>query len=224
MKILHCKLTCALLIALPLLTSCGGGSSSSTVFPIDAAASAFYGSSRTFSVSNNDTADTYTITYNLTPGADMVFESVTARTLTYAATLEENGIPVEASGGTDYFQTSPYRYLGTLYNDNTYEVAANQAALPATASIGNSGAFYTSTTYTDSSKSTIEDTSVVRWSLEDDPSSRSRANFCVSNATTFVDGSDPLTTSTCLQIDESGSILGIRLSYFYADGTSVTFD
>lgn len=212
--------------ALSALSGCGGGGGGSdpAAFPIDAAVSSFYSSSRTFAVTNEDTPTRFTLEYSLTPAADGTFEGANAKTLLYTAVLKENGAPIENAGGTDYFQVNPYRYLGSLYNDNTYEVAANQKTLPARATIGQSGDFYTSTTYTDNSKAAIEDTTIARWSLERDPSSRSRAYFCVNQSVTLTIPDDLRTISSCFRIDDNGAVLGYKLSYIYADGTSITFD
>lgn len=175
---------------------------------------------------NNETPTTFTITYDLNPAADATFEGIAARTLAYTADLREDGIVIENAGGTEYFQVNPYRHLGTRYNDSTYEVAANQVNLPTTAKIGDSGDFYTSTTYTNDSKTTVEETAIVRWSMERDPGSKSRAYFCVNQEVTFPIpvADDVKSVASCYRLDEAGSILSVRLTYISADGSRITFD
>jgi hypothetical protein len=215
-----------------LLVSCGGGGGDDSTpvdFPIDVAASAIYTAAHTLSATfefEGSPPHTDTLTLTVTPGGDSTFEGLAAKTAAISATLEENGTPPSTAtiSATEYFQISPYRYLGTVYGTGTYEVAANQQTLPTTARIGDSGNFYTSTSYTNSTKAVVEGNTNVNWSLERDATSNSRAYFCANAAETYTNGDDPFSTSTCYRIDATGSIIGLRVTFRYADGSSETFD
>lgn len=215
-----------------LLAGCGGGSGDDSTpvdFPIDAAYSALYTSASTLNATyefDGSPPHTDTITLTLVPEADSTFEGVAAKTAAITATLEENGTPpgTVTISATEYFQISPYKYLGTVYGTGTYEVATSQQTLPTTARIGDSGSFYRSTSYTDNTKAVVEGNTVATWSLERDPTSKTRAYFCANAEETYTNGDDPFATSTCYRIDAGGSIIGLRVTFEYADGTSETFD
>jgi hypothetical protein len=208
------------------LVACGGGGGSSdsgtvTVFPIEAAVTSYLTSPRNFTTTHTDSTngDVYTLDYAHSPGADSTFEGSPAKTVSLTINLKRNGTPLSTSTQVDYFQTSPFRSLGTIDNTGEYTVMANQVALPATAKVDDSGNLHTSTTYSDSSKATVTATSVATWNLQ--RASPTTAFFCANSVVKSTDGSPDLTGSECYKIDANGNVTGNRITISFSGQTRV---
>ncbi|MEN3366346.1 MAG: hypothetical protein V7606_3620, partial [Burkholderiales bacterium] len=202
------------LLPVAFLVACGGGSSGDdtvTVFPIEGAVTTYLTTPRSFTANYTDPQnnDVFVLGYVHTPGADSSFEGNAAKTVNVAVEIKRNGVQVSQSSQVDYFQTSPFRYLGSIDGGGEYSVAANQAALPTTASVGATGNFYTGTSYTNSTKSTVTGTQTTVWSLQRD--TPSTALFCT-NSTFKSTGNPDLTSSECYKINASGTVIGNRIS------------
>lgn len=210
------------------LAGCGGGGSSTTAatptatqVPIEASVSGFETRSRTFTSGYTDplNGDVYALTFTLTPGADAVFEGKAAKTATTVITIKKNGVVSASTSTTEYFTQAPFVLLGTT-SGSSYVVTGAQQPLPLTGKVGDSGALYTSTTYTDSSKSSIGSTSSVNFTIE--PDSASTVYFCENVVTRFTSLSPNLSTSECFRIDTTGTITGMRFTLGIG-GKTVTF-
>jgi hypothetical protein len=208
------------ILSLPVvfLVACGGGSSgdpapaAATVFPIESAVIGYLTSPRSFTTSYTDpaTGDVFSFDYVHTPGADSTFEGSPSKTVTLTIDLKRNGVSQGASSQVDYFQTSPFKSLGTIDNTGQYAVVSNQVPLPATAKVGDGGSLHTSTTYTNSSKSAISETSVATWDLQAGPANT--AYFCANSTVKYMDGTPDVSGSECYRIDAGGAVVGNRLT------------
>lgn len=159
----------------------------------------YKGSSLTYSVSNT------------TGTASQTFMGQAANVSTTTGSFTISGaLPVPISG-TSYFSVGPYKSLGNV-TSGAYTVFANQAALPTVAAIGMVGSTDTGTDYTDSTRSVILDKFVETWSMMAGPTSGT-AYLCMNTvytavASTGISG----TSSTCLNIDSAGNLLGVQLT------------
>jgi hypothetical protein len=209
--------------ALPVafLVACGSGSSdnpapeAATTFPIEAAVVSYLTSSQSFMTTYRDPAnnDVYTLAYNHVPGANLPFEvDQSARLVLLTIDLRRNGVQLfPPRSQTDFFQNSPsFKYLGTIEDNGDYTVAANHAALPATAKVGDSGNLFTSTTYADNSKAAKRGTTVATWDLQADTANT--ALFCFNSTAKFTDGSPDISGSECYKVDTSGKVVGNKIT------------
>lgn len=208
-----------IILSLPVacLVACGGRGGSSgdpavTMFPVESAVIAYLTSPRSFTTTYTDPAngDVYTLGYVHTPGTDSNFEGNPAKTVRLAIDLKKNGTQIGTSSQDDYFQTSPFKSLGTIDNTGEYTVVSNQAALPATAKVGDGGNLHTSTTYTNDTKSAISATSVATWNLQ--AATGDTAYFCANSTVKSTDGSPDVSGSECYRINATGAVVGNRIT------------
>jgi hypothetical protein len=214
-----------------VLSSCGGGDGgggsdgpvpSTLAFPVAAAVSAYVQTSQSFTLNGTDnvTSNTYTFTHSSTPGSASTFESQPAQTAAVSVVLKRNGVTISTGSGTEYFQVNPYKPLGRISTSGEYEVATSWTALPTTAMVGQTGPAWSSTEYTNSSKTTVESTDVVTWSLEADTANT--AWLCLNFSTTFTSGDPNFIEADCYRIDGSGNVLGQKAT-LAQDGVVISF-
>ncbi len=134
------------------------------------------GVSDSFDISDGCTG---TATITLASATAATFEGVTAvaSPQTSTATLNNCSPASSSSTGTTYY-TATYANLGLAVTGGEYALAqATPTALPAAVQIGNSGTIVTLNTYTNSTKSTLTGTRVIKWKIEADGASTTSALF-----------------------------------------------
>lgn len=218
-----------------LVAACGGGGSDSSgtvtttppapavkTYPIESAVTAFNTSSHTNTLTYTDSkGNVFTIEYSNAPGADASFNGQAAKTSVVTAVLKLNGALVETTSQTVYFQIAPFKVLGTLDSDGLYSIAANQGTLPASAKVGDTGSFFTSTEYASASSSTIVSHTVGTWTLE--ANTADTAYFCKNDSITDnTVNAQPVTSSECYRVNAAGTVLGMRVTVTM-DGQTFVF-
>ena len=138
------------------------------------------GASDNFDISGGCTG---TATIALSAGTPATFENVAsiASPQTSTATLNNCQPASSSSTGFTYYNSS-YANLGLAVTGGEYaafQPASTPTALPATAQIGNSGTIVTLNTYSNSSKTTLTGTRVVKWQIEADGTSTTSAIFAL---------------------------------------------
>lgn len=196
----------------------GGGSSSSgpTVFSLFDPVLATVGGTRTFNLTGSSNAgDTLTAVWSIARRADTTLGGQPVQQFDQLITITfvNTGQVVPASVTT---YTNAAGTLVQSVNNNTGDVGlpdGPQTPLPATAVIG---AFGTAgdTSYSDGSSA------MNSWRLDAHPGSSSQADL--TNFITFVSITALNFDAQAIRvIDSSGNTLGLRLAYFYEDGTTV---
>ncbi len=210
------------------LSACGSGGGSAvapstsptTTFPFASAVSAFMQASHNYNLSAVSGADTYSLQINFTPGTQQLFEGHLSSTMAESIIIKKNGVVASTFSDTAYFDVSPYKDWGDIASDGSYSVAAGQQALPSVASVGQSGSLETSTTYTNSTKTSITSTDTEVWSLESDTATTAWA--CINSTTTYTNGSPTVSGGECFKADQSGNVSAMKFS-IYVSGQSLTF-
>lgn len=220
-------LTILLALTLSACGSGGGGgapatsTSPTTTFPFASAVSAFMQASHNYNLSAVSGADTYSLQINFTPGTQQqLFEGHLSSTMAESIIIKKNGVVALTYSDTGYFDVSPYKDWGDIASDGSYTVAAGQQALPSNASVGQSGSFETTTTYTNSTKTSIASTDTEVWSLESDTAAT--AWVCINSTTTYTNGSPTVSGGECFKADQSGNVSAMKFS-IYVSGQSLTF-
>jgi hypothetical protein len=217
------------------LAACGGGSSSPpppsvTSFPAAAALNAFAQANHTFNLSAMVSGVTVTAHLTYTVGASGSFgsppQTTSTATISVLLTNTSSGATSSASD-VSYFDVNPFQFVGDIVTASSsgsnvgYEtVYANQHALPAMASVGQSGALDTSTTYSDHTHMTPVSTQVETWSVSQATSTTGW--LCDNSTSTPAGGGAAATESECYQVDGSGKVSGLTLTIPF-NGQNVTF-
>lgn len=237
------KLIILISVVFALLNGCGGGgggggSSSSTTsptlqFPIASAMSAFEQASNNYSLSAVDGSINLSLQAGFIPGSPSTFEGQLASTSTQTVSISATNTSTGASNSDlasvkNYFIASPLHSLGSIVISDTsttgnqlgyYAVYSNQVNIPTYATVGQTGALDTYTTFTNSSKSVVYANDTETWSLSSNTSNT--AWLCSFDTQTIV-GSSPTTTQSCYELDTTGNVLAVKL-ILNINGTTVTF-
>jgi hypothetical protein len=203
-----------------LLSACGGGGGdaapaatpiAAASFPMDAA----YTKAMTNGVNLNGTAidgaDTWTMSASIAPASDAMFEGVVRKKSIQALTIKKNGSVLSSETISSYYSINPFTTYGSSSSGGTYAVQTSPAgAFPTTAKVGDSGSLGISTTYTSSSKTTVQSTTQGTWTLEADTATTAFgcANIVMKNAS----GAQIGTGASCYKIDTNGNALGMRFT------------
>ncbi len=182
---------------------------------------AFAQTSHNYTINAVDSGNTYTLQYGVTPGAPTTFEGLAASTAAETLTISKNNAVVDTVSLNTYFTTSPFIALGYVdLGNGQYTIDSNQVALPANATVGQSGQIQTETTYTTSSLSTINDTATVSWALSADTATT--AWLCANMVDVIVSPPSTISGSTCYKIDTSGNVSALKLA-ITVNGTTLNF-
>ena len=208
------------------LAACGGGGSESpvsstlppgtsaaTTFPLAAAMVHFLKEAKSTPFSVTGTASGNGQALALTGSGTSVESNTTGtfngaaaivKTIRVTGTLESRGtmVPLGDTTTTQYFDSN-YKPLGALSSFG-YCVYSAQTALPATIRIGDSGAYYASSCYTNSARTTLLDTSTVSYALES--ATNTTANFKLVFKSTSA-GASPLPITGNYVISTNGSLV-----------------
>lgn len=170
--------------ALAWLAACGGGGGGGGAFtpldfPFDSVLSAYWQAARVHNLSNAASGGNISVRIERTPGAaGASFEGQPALVAAEVATFSVGGVPDIPIRGRHFYTVNPFVSRGNVDDDTgEYTVANQTAAFPARATVGQSGALGTSTTYADATKTQVVDTSVNTWSVEADTAST--AMLCI---------------------------------------------
>jgi hypothetical protein len=139
------------------MAGCGGSGDSGppppppvTTFPVAAAINSYYQANHSFTLTASVGANTYTLSLTITPGQAAMFENQMTSTAMLSATISLVGGSSQSATATAYFAISPFTEVGSLVNTGTnagqYSVYSNKQALPATATVGQSGSLDEETT------------------------------------------------------------------------------
>jgi hypothetical protein len=97
--------------------------------------------------------------------------------------------------GDLFYELAPVRMRGMKWADGTVTLATPTGALPTAGRVGDSGAFYTYTTYTDSTRATVESRGTTTWSIEADTTTT--VFLCLN--TSEIDSEGTSTLQACAQ-------------------------
>lgn len=213
-------------LALVGLTGCGGGGGGGTEasvssFPVEQV----FVSASTEGLSLNgsavDGADTWSVSWTLTPAADQVFEGVMSKQSVLAMTIKKNGVTVLSTSAQNFFVTNPYALKGLILADGSYGVQTVAASpLPVTAKVGTGGAYGKVTVYGDAGKANTLFTQEATWTLEADTVDTA---FLCANTTAKDNASQIIsTTAACYKINPKGTVIGMKWTTAVA-GKTLTF-
>lgn len=183
-KIMQVKITlqaCCRRLVVPavavLITACGGGGGGDPpvpTYPLQSAYADYYraGSNANYTASGYCSG---TASVQRAPAIPAVFKAVSGSSVLESFSFQYSGcsnpaLNVSDSGsGTLYFDAS-YAFLGSVLSDgsNSEFTTARPMALPASVVLGDQGSLGTLTDYTDSTRSTVNSTTVSRYSVEAD--------------------------------------------------------
>jgi len=165
-----------------LLVACGGGggsggsASSTETFQLRTAYVSYTNSTGSWpftvtgSTSGVNVTGSGTTTAGSISGTTFEGQAAQAKTTTITGTINANGRSVPlATTGTSYV-SSNYDLLGNS-SATSYEVVSSSIPIPATARINDTGTWYSSTRYTDQSKTTRRGTATATFVLEPDTAS-----------------------------------------------------
>lgn len=186
----HARRYSAAIVATLALAACGGGGSDSpasstaptgtnatTTFPLAAAMVNFLKQAKAtpFTVAGTGSRNGQVLEFTGSGSSVEVNSSGTfngeaalVKKVTVTGTLGAQGINVPFTDAITQYFDSNYKPLGSS-SPTIYCVSSAQMALPAMARIGDSGAYYATTCYTSSTKTTLLGTSVVTYSLVPGP-------------------------------------------------------
>jgi len=190
-------------------------------FPVAAVMSSYVLSAHNYTLHSTDGVNTYSLTVTNTPGTPSSFEGQAASTSSTTKSLAENNNIVNTESLNDFFTQNPYTPLGEQNLSNgEYSKATSQGTLPTTATVGESGKFYTLNTFTNDTMSTLYATTTTTWSLTENTATT--AWLCFDYSKTIV-GSSGISESNCYNIDNSGNISAVKANVF-VNGTTMSFN
>ena len=213
-----------------LLSGCSGGGGDSTSsaapaavpviqIPLAGAISSFMQTSHNYNLSSVIGADNYTAQISFTPGTGCTFAGHPASSMIMSGIMRKNGVTITTDTNTLCFDASPFKELGSVDGSGNYTIASNQQLLPSSATVGQSGAFASFTTYYGSSSILTKSSTVETWSVEPDTATTAWACFISTETPMF---GDKTTDTECYKVDQTGNVSAMKLS-FIVDGQPVTF-
>jgi len=159
------QLLCAASTAL-LLAGCGGGGGGGGAAPPanlssapgEAAINAYVQASHQGTLNATSGGNTFSAQYSFAPNpGTTTFNGVTANSSVRTVTLYQNGVLLANSVTTGYFKLNPYVPLGdTTTTGSPYGVVTAFSTLPATLTVGNSGALDSEVYYHDSTMAVVD--------------------------------------------------------------------
>lgn len=223
------------LVAAITLTACGGGggddstSGNSTQFPFSTIAESIAKEARVYQLTISESvtepgrtlkfngSGTYTIVSTTTS-----FEGATAiqKTATSggSGTIDGRSSVIGFGDTTSSFYGPDFKLVGYI-DAGSYCVAASQADLPSSVSVGQTGPLYNLNCYTNSSKATKIGSASASYALESAPSENS-AFFKVTLQTTGTQGQTRKTVTTYRVTSSAPIVLVSEVSAFVGNGSS----
>ena len=134
--------------------------------------------------------------------------------------MKKNGVVVSTGSSSSYFDVSPFQGWGSISGDGSYEITSGQQPLPSIATVGQSGAFETDTTYTSSAKILISSYGLLTWSLEADTATSAWA--CIHSIIVYTNNAPAVSGAQCYRVDQTGNISAMKITV-YDNGQTLTF-
>jgi hypothetical protein len=215
------------LAAAAALAACGGGGGTDTggggepppslAFNLQAAVASTLNSPVSFTgLTGIAGSDTVVLDIAYAPQPDGAFQGQTYKRALETSTMTLNGALLQM-GSTMLYYTPPANVVAATADPGFVTLVTPQGALPTSAFVGQSGAFYRSSTTLTIGGSTVPvgDT-LATWSVEADSSST--AWGCI---TTTPVGTPSQWQKDCYRIDPGGHISAMRVTLF-VDGQTLT--
>jgi len=175
---------------------------------------------RTVRATRSDGVSVVSQTITLTAQADEAFNGTVYRKVSKITETTADGLTASDTRSV-YYAVNPFMLHGGASSTGAaYTITSPRSGLPASAVVGDSGEFFSSVTYNDSTRSVITAISEVTWSMEPDGSADgSTAYACINTVVTdYTQASRPVARgSECYRIDASGAMLGLRIKLTYRD-------
>jgi hypothetical protein len=200
----------AILCAALALAGCGGGGDSAvtpavTTFPVEAVLTTVATTAGTYGGNYADSTGSYALAISIAPGAAANFGTSPnlSKTYTTSTVLRKNGGIVGTATAVTYFSTGPLALIG-IQAGSDVTIPSQRTTLPASATVGTSGPFYTGTQYLGGS-TVLTSAATGSWSLEQDTAST--AFLCLN---TSIAGTLRTTEADCFKINATGAIVGFK--------------
>lgn len=177
---------------------------------------------KTISATRRDGLSVVTQKITLTPLPDAVFNGVLHKAASKTVETTADGL-TQRDTRTLYFDASPFMlHGGATPAGQAFTVTNPNAALPSNAALGQSlQPFFSSATYTNSTRATVVATSSVTWSLADAGGSTGNVYFCIDTVATDTQTGTKASGSDCYLLDTVGQFLGVRTKLTYIDNNGV---
>ena len=229
------ELSAALAVAAFLVHGCGGSGSESmgpstlSSAPGEAALAGFLQANHQYSLNATDAVTRYTVQLSNVPNPGVTQFNGNAPAYSSLATIavSKNGVQFASSVSTSYYLLNPYVPLGSVSSTGTpYAVVTSSFPIPATISVGNSGAFVNLTYYHDSTMATVDADETTTYSVttHDSTTLLLCLNSTISGVTAvgLADGMTSATESDCYTVDASGSAALVSVA-LTVDGVTLNF-
>jgi len=176
---------------------------------------------RTVQATRRDGVSVVSQTITLTPQADEAFNGVLYKKASKVTQTTADGLTLGDTRSV-YFAASPFMlHGGASSTGSAYTITSPRAGLPSTARVGDSGEFFSSVTYNDSTRLVITAISEVTWSMESDGSADGLTAYACMNTvvTDYTSASRPVARgSECYRINAAtGAMLDLRVKLTYRD-------
>ena len=180
--------------------------------PGEAALVGFVQSSHQYTLTATNSGNTYTAQVSNAPnsGTTTFNGSAPAYSTVQTVTISQNGAVIGNKITTEYYLLNPYVGLGNVTSTGSpYSVVMSFSALPATVTVGGSGAFDTVTYYHDSTKAVLDADETITYTVMANNSTTLLVclDSTISNVTAqgMADGMANSTESDCYTVDASGT-------------------
>jgi hypothetical protein len=225
--------SCSAATVLAMISACGGGGGSSapnlSSAPGESAISAYVQANHQSSLNATDgVGNTYNLQISSVPNSGTTtFNGQTANSTVDTGNFSHNGLLQSNDITTEYYTLNPYTPLGSVSNTGTpYEIVTSFSALPATVTVGATGAFASSIFYHDSTQAVIDANSTETFSVKANNSKTLLVclNFVISNVTAqgTADGLVNSTESDCYTVDAAGNA-NLSTIAVTVNGTTLNF-
>lgn len=191
----------------------GGGMMNLSSAPGEAALAAYVQANHSATLHATDSSgNSWTLQYSSTANAgSFTFNGTSnAHTTVDTITLLKNGAQFGSNTSNSYFLLNPYVPLGKVSMSGTpYAVVTSSFPLPATVTVGNSGAFDNLTYYHDSTKAVVDADETATYSVAANNATTLLMcfNSVIANVTQqgMTDGMAAGTETDCYTVDASGN-------------------
>lgn len=208
-----------------LLVGCGGGGGDAPVpaaqtFPVESAVSRVLTAGAVFNASTTSNGITFTIRQTFTPLAAAAFQGTTRSATRSIMTLSRSGAVLTSLTASLYFAPTPLVLYGSTGPGTNVSVYSQTGALPATATVGQSGPLATYQTLASPTSTAALSSTVLTWSLDADAATT--ALICLRSRTVATGGAVS-EESDCYRIDANGTTNGTAVYTANALGETLTF-
>lgn len=175
---------------------------------------------RTVRATRSDGVSVVSQTITLTPQPDEAFNGTVYRKVSKLTQTTADGLTASDTRSV-YYAVNPFMlHGGASSTGSAYTITSPRSGLPATAVVGDSGLFFSSVTYNDSTRRVVTAISEVTWSVEPDGSTDGQSAYvCINTEVTdrTSPGNPVARGSECYRLDAAGAMLGLRIKLTYRD-------